>query len=371
MKKQIFGLDYKTFFERKDNSEIYEPVLHYFETDRYYLLYYKSKENVEYYTVVYYDDIAEFSEILNRDKDEALDEWRRNHLYNAVRVTSMEFTITEPFIPYIEADSELYEEEEANEIVTKKTDIDNREESEDYEEFYLSQISKWQKQIMKEFNKLDIEKSLTDFKKKINDIMNLKGFIQQLPKIIKSTFKVGIKSAEEDLDMQIGYRSTFDKTVKTLTQEQLTGYKIDGKKWHGIKGVTDEQSRKIYDIVTDGIKNKTPKREIAEKISEQFDEIMPNRAKKIVNTETTRFLNESKLESYKASKIKGFKTWNAVMDNKTADLDRRLHIKYSKRGIPYNDKFKDGITGLEFDYPPTRPNCRCVLGISFKKHPSH
>lgn len=256
-------------------------------------------------------------------------------------------------------------------IIAKKTDIDVREESDDYEEFYINQIKSWKKQVLKELEKQDIGKSLSDFKKILDKIINLKKFITQLPKIIKRSFKESIDTVEKELNVQIGYRPSFDKKVETLARQQLTGYTIDGQKWYGIKGVTDEQSQTIYDIVSDGVKNKKSQKEISKEISTQFDEIMPTRAKMITQTETTRFLNESKIEAYKESKIKGYKTWNAVMDNKTADLDRRLHIKYNKKGIPFDDEFIDDVTGKSFKVPPTRSRCRCVIGFSTQKHPRH
>lgn len=46
------------------------------------------------------------------------------------------------------------------------------------------------------------------------------------------------------------------------------------------------------------------------------------------------------------------KTWWAVMDERTGELDASLHGKT----VAYNEPFTDGLM-----HPPTRPNCRCSL----------
>ena len=76
---------------------------------------------------------------------------------------------------------------------------------------------------------------------------------------------------------------------------------------------------------------------MAENVHEIFDTSGMARAATIARTESNRFINEGKLTGYIESGIEGNKAWAAVNDNRTGDVDKRLHNKYFKKGIDFED----------------------------------
>lgn len=360
----MLELKFNVFLEKWELNKT-SGIKHYYEDSEKFIIYFKSKDGHEYYTTVLKSDIISFSTMVALSEEDTLNEFKINYISGATPLASWEK------IDKIETEPERYD---ADIIENKALAIEPGEEmietAENYEDLYKSIIKTWKTKTMSSLNS-ELNKSLSSFKEKLKSILNIKLFIKYLPKIVKNTMKIGLKAAEKELNVQIGFNPNFEKIVHTLTKQQLTGYTIDGKKWHGIKGVTDEQSEQIYDIVSEGVKNQRSIKDISADISNQFDEIMPNRAIAITRTESNRMINESKVLGFKESKVKGFKTWNAVMDSRTGDIDRRLHLKYSKKGIPMDDEFIDPVTQKRFFSPPSRTSCRCVIGISFQKHPNH
>ena len=47
-----------------------------------------------------------------------------------------------------------------------------------------------------------------------------------------------------------------------------------------------------------------------------------------------------------------------VNDDRTTELCKRMHSKYKNHPIPLDAKYKDNITGQEWDAPPFHVNCR-------------
>ena len=350
-------------------------TLHYFEDDTKFVLVTKSKiEKWEYYTVVNKSDIMEFNRKNEIEDDIGIDMWRVNMLSSALKLDSFDLIKNEIEDEYIEEIDEIDEEYE-NQYIGKKKEIEAGQEvvkeSDTYDSLYKSVVNKWQKDTIKMLE-TELNKSLSDIKNKIKEIFNIKSFIIKLPNVIKNIVKSGITSAESEANIQVGFTPNFAKWVKSLEKEQLTGYTLpDGKKWYGIKGASQEDEQKIYDIVSQGVKEKQSYKDIAKSINNQFESIKQNRAEGIARTETTRMLNESKLRTWKEAKIKGYKGWQSALLPTTGEIDRRLHLKYNKRGIPFDDYFIDDKSGKKFFNPPTRTNCLCQNIIVFKKHPNH
>jgi len=367
IKIKMLNLNYIDFenIVKNDNR-----TLHYFEDDTKFVLVTKSKiEKWEYYTVIYKSEIITHAKNEEIDQDISVDMFKVNFLYNALKLESIDFEITQKTEPVpVETSPE-------SEYIGKKKEINAGEdvvqESDKYDEFYKSVIDNWQKQTMK-LLETELNKSLTDIKTKLREIFNIKPFIKNLPKIIIKIVKNGIESAEKEANIQVGYTPNFAKWVKSLEKEQLTGYTLpDGKKWYGIKGASQEDEQKIYDIVSQGVKERQSYKDIAKSISTEFESIKQTRAEGIAISETTRMISESKLRTWKEAKVKGYKGWQSALLPTTGEIDRRLHMKYNKKGIPFDDYFVDTKTGKKFFNPPTRTNCRCQNIIVFKKHPQH
>ena len=210
-------------------------------------------------------------------------------------------------------------------------------------------------------------KTFGEFVRDIMNAINTTPFLKRLNKIIKNSMFAGLDSAEEEVGVQIGAGPVFNDRVKALTNQQLDGYTINGKKWHGIKGATKELQLKILKTVENNVREKVPMKETVEDIQNLFSGAATSQAKRIARTETTRFINEGKLAGYKDSGIKGLKAWSIVGDDRTSDIDIRLHKKYGDKGIEFDDVFIDDVTGKSFNYPSSHPNCRCVIEYRSKK----
>jgi HK97 family phage portal protein len=239
------------------------------------------------------------------------------------------------------------------------------DESEDYETFLINKMKEMEKKVISSLDQIPIEKNFDktfgEFLKDLMNSVNVIPFINRIKIFVKNGIKAGLKSAEEELNVDIGFTQIFSDKVNLLAEQQLTGYMINGEKWHGIKGATKDLQVKILNQVQEDIVNKKSRKEMAENIQNIFEGSSFNQATRIARTESTRFINEGKLTGYKESGITGVKCYEAVMDSHTSELCRRLHNKYFENGISFDDKFNDEKTGTSVMYPPSHPNCRCSI----------
>ena len=83
-----------------------------------------------------------------------------------------------------------------------------------------------------------------------------------------------------------------------------------------------------------------------------------NNVNAIVRTERTRIENIGHLEGAKQSNLNLKKELMIVNDDRTTELCKRMHSKYKNHPIPLDAKYKDNITGQEWDAPPFHVNCR-------------
>lgn len=285
------------------------------------------------------------------------------------------------------SDSSMDNSNDNGENATKKTlseitaGNDVIDESEDYEDVYLKILEKWESQVIKALENAPLTKSNTvnltksdmfiktfgEFVRDLMNAINATPFVSKLMSIIKRDMIAGLESAEEELGVQIGAGLVFNDKVKSLANQELDGYTINGAKWHGIKGATKELQLKILKIVENNVRNKVPMKETVEDIKSIFAGAATSQAKRIARTETNRFINEGKLAGYIDSGIKGKKAWDAVLDNHTSEICERLEAKYGTVGIPFDEPFIDDVTGKSFMVPPAHPNCRSVISFRSSK----
>ena len=240
------------------------------------------------------------------------------------------------------------------------------EEAKDYGDFYEKVVDKWERKTLAALKDIPLNKmydpeAIKTFGEFVSNMMNgitVNPFMGKIRKFIKESLVAGMRSAEEELDVDIGFTSGFGDKLKALEKQQLDGYMLpDGKQWHGIKGATKELQLKILKSVESDVQNKATRTEMTDNIKDIFEGSTTAQAKMIARTETTRFVNEGKLTAYKESGVDGLKAWASVIDDRTSDIDKRLHAKYFDKGIPLDDPFIDDVTGKNFHYPPSHPNC--------------
>ena len=205
-----------------------------------------------------------------------------------------------------------------------------------------------------------MEKSFGEFIRQLFNRVNTVGFINGVKKAVKISFKVGVDKAEKELNMDIGFSDNLAGDVSWYADRQLEGFYIDGKRWNGLKGVASDLQLEVSQVVRDGIVNRESMIDIKNKIKERLD-VTNNRATMIARTETTRFQNHGKLESYKKSGVVHFVKWEAFLDDRTSSVCRELHKhKPIPLGNAFNTTFMNGKKQAMWEgtMPPAHPNCR-------------
>lgn len=323
-------LDFKKFMElHREASMIDDTVkLFYDSTESQYLFKFFNEE--EHTTEINKDQIIEFSKRYGFNKEEALKDFEKEYCQTAIK------TIID-----------------AGQDVIEKAD--------DYEDLMTKVFEKMQTTVISGLSQIDMNKTFGQFMRTLFNIVNSRTFALKLRKTIKKSMIQGQESAEDEIDIQVGWTEAFNKQLSVFENQQLNGYMINGKQWFGIKGVTKELQHDIMQDVQESINNKESRSQLTAKIKERFEGSSMNQAKRIARTETTRFINEGKLQTYKESGLDGNKAYAAVMDDKTSDICRRLHNEYFEKGVPLDKQFIDPETNKAYDYPPSHPNCRCVV----------
>jgi len=254
------------------------------------------------------------------------------------------------------------------------------EEAKTYEEFLKSKFNEWETEIFsfldrtisEELHK-DVDgymtKTFGEFIQGLFNRVNTVGFRKGLMSIIKLTLKEGIKEAETELNVDIGFDDTFQKDVPWLVDRQMEGFYIDGKQWTGLKGVAEDLQIEVRQVVSDGIINRESMADVKAKIKERID-VTDSRATAIARTETNRFNNHAKMKSYLKSNIVEAVRWDAFLDNRTSEICEALHNKE----VPLNGIFetnyitKSGKSKYwEGQHPPAHTNCRSIIQPVIKK----
>jgi len=243
------------------------------------------------------------------------------------------------------------------------------DESKTYSEFLTNLFNDMEKKVLTAVDKMGLEKSYKidktfgEFVKNLFNIVNTATFAKHVKRFIKADLVTGLVSAEEELNVDIGFTDAYKQKLNVLSQEQLNGYKISGKKWFGIKGVSKEIQSKIIMTVQSGISEHKTIKEIKEDIKNDFAGFSDHRANLISRTETNRVLNESKLLGYKESGLEGGKVVKVALDNRTSDICKRLHTKYANNPISLDEPFIDDKNMKEYTTPPFHVQCRTTIAF--------
>ena len=241
------------------------------------------------------------------------------------------------------------------------------DESKSYDAFIVKVMNEWEVQALKAVDKIDISKSLSspvnktfgEFLQTLFNGINSSPFFERVRKFVSSSAKEGLKQAESDVGMDIGVSLKFDTRVEALASQELNGYTIHGKRWFGMKGVADDTRDKILEEVAEAVRNKEGRKEVKDRVKDIFKSATDSQAARIARTETSRFVNEGKLQGYVDSGIDGLKTWQN--HNPESEVCKRLTDTYSGVGIPFNEPFIDRETGKQYMYPPAHPNCKSII----------
>ena len=348
----MLELDFREFMDvvEKNRSIKHQDkrILHYLEEEGQFTLYIKSVDMWEYFTIVPKDKINQFGLQYEVSSERAVLDFKRNFLYDA-----------RPLKEYVPEVANMPDEL----MKTIKAGDDVVEEAEDYEAFLLKKFTNWETEIFKfldrtlkdEVQKEVVQKSFGDFLRELFNRVNTVGFRQGLVSTIKATLKQGVGEAEAELKVDIGFSPSMARDSQTLADRQLEGFYIEGKRWKGIKGVSEDVQKEVSQIVRDGIVEKKGLSVIKDEIRERLD-VTKGRATKIARTESNRFLNHSKVKAYQESGLVEYLEWDSFHDDRTSEICSELDKQRVKVG-----KFFKLEDGREFAQPPAHVMCRSVV----------
>jgi len=336
----------------------------------------KSRERWDYYSIIYFEDIVEYALINEIDPVVAFDDFVLNYCSNTVKILAPEKEeLMEEIDSVGEEDYDVEEDSDSlfSSYLSKEADevdagADMVSEADDYSDFYVKTVRHWEDKVVRAMSKIPVEKDYDCFVKTFGEFLsrmmnsiNTLPFLGNVKKYIKQSMIAGLSDAEEDTGVDIGWDDKFDAKLKVLEQQQIDGYTINGKKWFGIKGATKELQHKILSSIQNDLGNNTPRKEMVENVRDIFQGSTVSQAERITRTETTRFVNESKLLGYKESGIQGKKLLSVALDNRTSPICTRLFGRYGNKGVGLDDPFVDPETNKNYSTPPFHPNCRSVL----------
>ena len=394
----MIQLGFRVYQEKLKNDKLnYRPTEHYYEDSERFILFFKSRETWDYYTIVDKIDIIDFNDEI--DGEYSIDFFRINYCSNNLEIEDA-ILLGVP----IKANKTLPEDDDddvddTNMSVSKPTAIlepktflgnppvnppqidkdlvidageDIIEEAKDYGEFLTKLFDNMEKKVLSAVDKIGLEKSYLnkgfgEFIKNLFNVVNTSIFAKHIKKYIKADLITGMVSAEEELNVDIGFNDAYQQKLNVLSQQQLNGYKTpSGKKWAGIKGTTKTIQSKIIMTVQSGVAEHKTITQIKEDIKQDFSGFTDWRAQLISRTESNRVISQSKLLGYKESGLEGGKIVKVAMDNRTSPICRRLHAKYGDNPIPLDDPFIDDETMQEFMSPPFHIQCRTTLAFRTK-----
>lgn len=325
--------------------------LHYLEEKKGFTLYLKSADYWEYFTFVSIKNIQDFGSQYQASPEKAIKDFKTNFLSGAMPVKS-KIKVKKSISKQMDAGPEMVED------------------SKNYEDFLQKKFAQWEKAIFSFLDKtledellkeVDyMEKSFGEFIRQLFNRVNTTTFLGGIKRVVKISFNVGVDKAEKELNMDIGFSDNLSADVSWYAERQLEGFYIDGKRWKGLKGVASDLQLEVSQIVRDGIVNRESMSDIKTQIKERLD-ITNNRATAIARTETTRFQNHGKLESYRKSGVVEFVKWEAFLDDKTSPVCKELHKhKPIPLGNAFSATFKSGKKEMSWEglIPPAHPNCR-------------
>lgn len=344
----MIELNFKQYQEKlAEEKKVIFPTEHVFEGTEFILMFFRSREHIDYYVLMDKDKILEYS---------VIEVFKLNYCYNSLPIKESPIWIEPKYkedIDYMETRYKSINLMEGEDIV---------KDSKSYNEFIGKYFNNLEKGVLRHINKIGLEKSITknfgDFLQELFGFTNTLIFAKHVKKFIKSDLETGRTEAEDELGIKLGFNEAYQLKLNKLANEQLNGYTINGKKWHGIKGVTKEIQQKVIVIVQNGINENKSNAQVSEEIKGVFDSFSEHRSQMIARTETNRVINEGLLLGYKESGLEGGKVFKSIHDNRSSPICDRLSKKYGNKPIPLDDLFIDDETNLSFISPPCHPSCR-------------
>jgi len=361
----VMELNFETFWKHYDSQKKIKDKdfrrLHFEQKSDRFVLYLKSVDYWEYRTEILFSDLTEFSSVYGGEN--GIEDFKKTVLFDAMPLKKKEVAVME--FP-----------EEDQESITKEAMI--VEEAKEYDQFLSSTFKSWEQKIMgfvdknlkQDLQKDALKKTFASFLQDLFNTVNTNKFFSAIKRVIKLKMKTGLEEAEKELEMDVGIGVRFEQKLNVETSRQLDGfYMSDGKRWKGLKGVSNELQFKISEIVSEGIgegkTTKEVKREIRQVMTryaggEVEGKITQGRAMTIARTESNRFVNAGRLAGYKDSGVVKKKRWDSQEPRGCRNCTK-VCDNLNGMVVGLDEKFVDPDTNIGYDHPPALPNCRSVV----------
>lgn len=371
--------------QRRNQDKRY---LQFYEDDNKFILYIKSIDYWEYFTVIPKTVIATFGAGRKMSEEESVKEFKMNFLYNAVQVKDVQENPVKKEIEIVKeviveqkdsfiGEPEIIEEEIVKEVIVEQEDTEIEKtvekESDAYNDFLVNMFKSWEYKILDFVDntlsdtiinkKFDVvNKSFSEFMRQMFGTIKITTFVDKLRDVMKIVLNEGVEEAEKELNINVSLGDDIENDITSATNRQINGFFIGGNHWPGIKGVSEELQSELRESVVKSIESKESLKDIKTNIKDTFKkytgtDMKEGRATAIARTESNRIRNAGKLRTYKDSGLIGKKRWDAFFDNRTSELCKRLH----NQEVGLFDKFIDIKTGEGFEIPPSHVNCRCRI----------
>jgi hypothetical protein len=252
------------------------------ETSSSYVFFFRATNQFEFYTQITFSEITSFLED-SVDIDDVMLNFYNAYLSDCVEV-EYQNPINGVFISI---------EPEQSEQIGKTIEAGDVEtEDDDYATFYLNQVEKWKSKVLNGLDFIEVEKmydpqfqkTFGQFLQSTLNAINARPFLQKIKVFIKKSMTEGLRSAEEETELDIGVTPLFEQKLQALEYQQFNGYTIHGKRWYGIRGASQEMQQRILAQVAEDVRNKVSKKDMAQHITEIFDGIGQSQAKRIATT---------------------------------------------------------------------------------------
>jgi HK97 family phage portal protein len=179
----------------------------------------------------------------------------------------------------------------------------------------------------------------------------LKRMMGKVRPIYRLTMKEIATSALKELGVDDPFNLSSANVLRFLNKQAASK----------IEGTLKTTRRELRTTLVEGLEARENLAQLAQRVSEVFEDAKGARAWAIARTETGRAANFANVEAYEQSRVVEGKTWLATRDDKT----RETHREADGQTVALEEKFTVGDDELDYPLDPAADpgetiNCRCT-----------
>jgi HK97 family phage portal protein len=186
-------------------------------------------------------------------------------------------------------------------------------------------------------------------------IFELEGALRRMMGRVRPVYRLTMKEIATTALKELGIDDPFN-----LSSANVLRF-LNKQAASKIEGALRVTRRELRATLVDGLEARENLAQLAQRVSEVFEDAKGARAWAIARTETGRAANFANVEAYEQSHVVEGKLWLATMDAKT----RETHREANGQTVALEEKFTVGDEELDYPLDPTADpsetiNCRCT-----------